>query len=84
MYNSASVNVMILCGCNQPGVAQKYTLFQYQNVVDYNVLDHFSAKNTAEYNSFLLNCHWDICTLLYQVILSEYDNFCIIPHIQVF
>ncbi len=28
---------------NQPGVAQKSTLFQYKNVVDYNVLDHFNA-----------------------------------------
>ncbi len=28
---------------NQPGVAQKSTLFQYKNVVDYNVLDYFSA-----------------------------------------
>ncbi len=25
-----------------------------------------------------------MCELLYQVILSEYDNFCIIPHLQVF
>ncbi len=30
-------------GWNQPGVAQKFTLFQYKNVVDYNILDHFSA-----------------------------------------
>ncbi len=28
---------------NQPGVAQKSTLFLYKNVVDYNVLDRFSA-----------------------------------------
>ncbi len=27
----------------QPGVAQKSTLFQYKHVVDYNVLDYFSA-----------------------------------------
>ncbi len=26
----------------------------------------------------------EICKLLYQVILSEYDNFCIINHLQVF
>ncbi len=52
---------------NQPGVAQKSTLFQYKNVADYKVLDN-----------------WDICKLLYQVILSEYGNVCIIPHLQVF
>ncbi len=69
---------------NQPGVAQKSTLFQYKNVVDYNILDHFSAKNTAEYNYFILNCNLDICKLLCQVIQSEYDTFCIIPHLQVF
>ncbi len=28
---------------NQPGVAQKSTLFLYKNVVDYKVLDYFSA-----------------------------------------
>ncbi len=28
---------------NQPGVAQKSSLFQYKNVVDYKVLDYFSA-----------------------------------------
>ncbi len=28
---------------NQPGVALKSTLFLYKNVVDYNVLDYFSA-----------------------------------------
>ncbi len=49
---------------NQPGVAQKSTLFQYKNVVDYNILDNFCAKNTAEYNYFILNCNLDICKLL--------------------
>ncbi len=28
---------------NQPGVAQKSTLFLFKNVVDYKVLDYFSA-----------------------------------------
>ncbi len=28
---------------NQPGGAQKSTLFLYKNVVDYNILDNFSA-----------------------------------------
>ncbi len=28
---------------NQPGVAQKSSLFQYKNVFDYKVLDYFSA-----------------------------------------
>ncbi len=28
---------------NQPGVAKKSSLFQYKNVVDYKVLDYFSA-----------------------------------------
>ncbi len=28
---------------NQPGVAQKSILFLYKNVVDYKVLDYFSA-----------------------------------------
>ncbi len=28
---------------NQPGVAQKYSLFQYKNVIDYIVLDCLSA-----------------------------------------
>ncbi len=28
---------------NQPGVAQKSTLFLYKNVVDYKILDYFSA-----------------------------------------
>ncbi len=28
---------------NQSGVAQKSSLFQYKNVVDYKVLDYFSA-----------------------------------------
>ncbi len=28
---------------NQPGVAQKSTLFQYKNVVDNKLLDYFSA-----------------------------------------
>ncbi len=27
----------------EPGVAQKSTLFLYKNVVDFNVLDYFSA-----------------------------------------
>ncbi len=35
---------------NQPGVAKKSTLFLYKNVVDYKILDYFSAQNTAEYN----------------------------------
>ncbi len=29
--------------CNQTGVAQKYSLFQYKNVIDYKVLDCLSA-----------------------------------------
>ncbi len=28
---------------NQSGVAQKYSLFQYKNVIDYKVLDCLSA-----------------------------------------
>ncbi len=28
---------------DQPGVAQKSSLFQYKNVVEYKVLDYFSA-----------------------------------------
>ncbi len=28
---------------NQPGVARESSLFQYKNVVDYKVLDYFSA-----------------------------------------
>ncbi len=28
---------------NQPGVAQKSTLFLYKNVVDYKILDYFSG-----------------------------------------
>ncbi len=28
---------------NQPGVAQKSSLFQYKNVVDHKLLDYFSA-----------------------------------------
>ncbi len=36
-------------GSNQPGVSQISSLFQYKNVVDYKVLDYFSAYNTAEY-----------------------------------
>ncbi len=32
------------------GVEHKSTLLQYKNVVDYKVLDYFSAWNTAEYN----------------------------------
>ncbi len=31
-------------------MAHKSSLFQYKNVVDYKVLDYFSAENTAEYN----------------------------------
>ncbi len=50
-----SQDVFIGGASNQPGVAQKSTLFQYKNVVDYNILDNFSAKNTAEYNYFILN-----------------------------
>ncbi len=40
-----SQDVFIGVASNQPGpgVAQKSTLFQYKNVVDYNVLDYFSA-----------------------------------------
>ncbi len=50
---------------NQSGVAQKSSLFQYINVLDYKVLDYFSTYNTAEYNEFILNCNLDICELLY-------------------
>ncbi len=38
-----SQDVFIGVTSNQPGVAQKSTLFKYKNVVDYNVLDYFSA-----------------------------------------
>lgn len=48
------------------------------------VLDCFCDYNTTEYSFFfLLNCNWDSCGLD-QVILNEFDNFCIIPLLQAY